>query len=254
MSNDWFRSWHGAPTDPKWLGIARKAGVVPGIVVAVAWALMDRASQSDDRGSIYGYDPDGLAYFFGCEPENIEAIVSAMMDKGIIDENEKFAAWEKRQPKREDGSSERAKAWRERKRNENNDTGTQENATERTRTQTNAREDTDTDTDTERKKEEDNPPLRVVRHPEPVHFEAGAIRLNRADYDRWVKAFPAINLEAELYSLSEWAGQQKSWFNAVSAALAKKDREARLARERIQAEAVANAGKAAKPNYLRGVI
>ena len=38
----WFRSWHGAPTDPKWLGIAKRAGVAPGFAVAIAWALMDR--------------------------------------------------------------------------------------------------------------------------------------------------------------------------------------------------------------------
>jgi len=81
---DWFRSWHGAPTDPKWLGIARRANVAPGIAVAVAWSLMDRASQADDRGSIAGYDADGIACFFGCEPDQVEAIVVAMTDKGMI--------------------------------------------------------------------------------------------------------------------------------------------------------------------------
>lgn len=88
---DWFRSWHGAPTDPKWLGIARKAGVAPGMVVAVAWALMDRASQAEDRGDIDGYDPDGLACFFGCDPEQIDAIVRGMADRGVI-VNGRFAA------------------------------------------------------------------------------------------------------------------------------------------------------------------
>ncbi|MDM9644487.1 hypothetical protein [Rhizobium sp. S163] len=129
--NDWFRSWHGAPTDPKWLGIARRAGVAPGIAVAVAWALMDRASQSSDRGSIAGYDAEGLAYFYGCEPEQVEAIVSAMADKGMITDG-RFSSWEKRQPKREDGAAERAREWRERK-----------------RTQANASAATDTDTDTD---------------------------------------------------------------------------------------------------------
>jgi hypothetical protein len=128
---DWFRSWHGAPTDPKWLGIARKAGVAPGIVVAVAWALMDRASQAEDRGSIEGYDADGLACFFGCEPEQVEAIVTAMAEKGMIADG-RFTAWEKRQPKREDNAAERARAWRERK-----------------RTQANAEKRPDKDTDTE---------------------------------------------------------------------------------------------------------
>jgi hypothetical protein len=129
--NDWFRSWHGAPTDPKWLGIARRAGVAPGIAVAVAWALMDRASQSSDRGSITGYDAEGLAYFYGCEPEQVEAIVSAMADKGMITDG-RFSSWEKRQPKREDGAAERAREWRERK-----------------RTQANASATTDTETDTD---------------------------------------------------------------------------------------------------------
>ncbi|MBA9034951.1 hypothetical protein [Rhizobium leguminosarum] len=129
--NDWFRSWHGAPTDPKWLGIARRAGVAPGIAVAVAWALMDRASQASDRGSIKGYDAEGLAYFYGCEPEQVEAIVAAMADKGMISDG-RFSSWEKRQPKREDGAAERAREWRERK-----------------RTQANASATTDTETDTD---------------------------------------------------------------------------------------------------------
>ena len=31
----WFRSWHGAPTDNKWLVIARRANVSAGVVSAV---------------------------------------------------------------------------------------------------------------------------------------------------------------------------------------------------------------------------
>jgi len=126
---DWFRSWHGAPTDPKWLGIAKRAGVAPGIAVAVAWALMDRASQAADRGSIEGYDAEGLAYFYGCEPENVEAIVAAMEDKGMI-ANGRFSSWEKRQPKREDGAAERAREWRERKRTQANASATPDTETD----------------------------------------------------------------------------------------------------------------------------
>jgi hypothetical protein len=116
---DWFRSWHGAPTDPKWLGIARRAGVAPGIAVAVGWALMDRASQAEDRGSIAGYDADGLACFYGCEPEQVDAIVMAMTDKGMVADG-RLSNWEKRQPKREDGAAERARQWRERNRTQPN--------------------------------------------------------------------------------------------------------------------------------------
>lgn len=110
---EWFRSWHGAPTDPKWLGVARKAGVASGIAVAVAWALMDRASQAEMRGSIEGYDADGLACFFGCEAEQVDAIVAAMDEKGILVDG-RFSNWEKRQPKREDNSTERVRKHRER--------------------------------------------------------------------------------------------------------------------------------------------
>lgn len=136
MSTQWFRSWHGAPTDPKWLGIGRKAGVAPGIVAAIVWALLDRASQASERGSIAGYDADGIACFMGCEPEQVVQIIALMHDKGILTDNV-FTGWDKHQPKREDGAAERAKEWRERKR-------TQTNADKRQKTL-----DTDTDTDTD---------------------------------------------------------------------------------------------------------
>ena len=141
MTNQWFRSWHGAPTDPKWLGIARKAGVAPGIVAALVWALLDRASQASERGSIAGYDADGLACFMGCEAEQVEHVISLMHEKEVLKDNA-FNGWEKYQPKREDNSAERAKEWRERKR-------TQPNASEPEKT---LDTDTDTDTDTEKDK------------------------------------------------------------------------------------------------------
>jgi hypothetical protein len=106
---DWFRSWHGAPTDSKWLGIGRRAGVAPGIAVAVAWALMDRASQAEDRGSIACFDAEGLAYFFGCEPEQVQAIVLAMSEKRIIVDG-RFYEWNKYQPKNESSASKRPSA------------------------------------------------------------------------------------------------------------------------------------------------
>jgi hypothetical protein len=141
MSNQWFRSWHGAPTDPKWLGIARKAGVAPGIVAAVVWALLDRASQASERGSIAGYDADGLACFMGCETEQIEQIIALMHEKGILS-GDAFTGWEKHQPKREDHSTDRVKEYRERKRTQANADETQCNAEKRAET-------LDTDTDTE---------------------------------------------------------------------------------------------------------
>ncbi|GJD73116.1 hypothetical protein [Methylobacterium goesingense] len=77
-------------------------------------------------------------------------------------------------------------------------------------------------------------------------FEAGVIRLNEVDFRKWETAFPSVSLRAELTGLAGWAADQPNWFFAVPGALAKRDREARLAVERIKAEAIANAN-APKP-------
>jgi hypothetical protein len=79
----------------------------------------------------------------------------------------------------------------------------------------------------------------------PYAFEQGVIRLNARDLEKWRRAYPNISLEAELIALAPWAKQQESWFNAVSAALAKRQREAVMGIERVKAEAAA--GKGAPP-------
>lgn len=152
---DWFRSWHGAPMDPKWLTIGRRAGVVPGIVSAVAWALFDHASQGDDRGDVSTFDVETYAAFSGFDEQAIAAVVKAMVDKGVIVEG-RLANWERRQPVREDNSTDRVRAFRERKRithtvSEQKETSapavehneTQRNAMHRPR----AESDTDTESD-----------------------------------------------------------------------------------------------------------
>lgn len=175
---DWFRSWHGAPTDPKWLGIARKAGVAPGMVVAVAWALMDRASQAEDRGDIDGYDPDGLACFFGCDPEQIDAIVRGMADRGVI-VNGRFAAWEKRQPKREDDSAERVREFRRRQKQASTERDTSNgNDVKRDVTQRNAPEtetETEADTEIEHRSNDISVAPRAIETPRPTDAEAEAL-------------------------------------------------------------------------------
>lgn len=114
MDYNWWRSWHGAPTDPKWLLIARKANVIPGIVSAIAWELFDYASQNPDRGSIAGFDAETYSAYSGFSETDITAVIDAMRAKGIILNNDYLAAWDKRQPKREDDSTERVRRFRER--------------------------------------------------------------------------------------------------------------------------------------------
>lgn len=110
---DWFRSHHGAPSDSKWLVIARKAKVSPALVVATFWTLLDHASQQEIRGDISSFDPESAAAFLGIEDEEMEAIMVAFEAKGLI-ENGRIANWDKRQPKREreDSSTERVQRHR----------------------------------------------------------------------------------------------------------------------------------------------
>lgn len=119
--NNWFRSWHGAPIDNKWLAIAKRAGVVPGVVSAVVWALFDYASQEADRGSVVGFDIEAYAAFSGFEEDQVRAVISALTDKGMIGPDGVWKNWQKRQPKREDSSTERVKAHRERTKGKHDD-------------------------------------------------------------------------------------------------------------------------------------
>lgn len=112
----WFRSWHGAPTDHKWAVIAARSGAKVGVVSAVAWALLGYASQHAERGTVDGFDTETYSVYSGFPEAEIEAIIKAMTDKGIIT-NGRLANWEKRQPKREDDSTERVRNYREMKRN-----------------------------------------------------------------------------------------------------------------------------------------
>lgn len=123
----WFRSWHGAPTDPKWRVIARLANVDLSVVIACAWTLLDHASQCPDRGYVGNADAEVLAESIGSSPECVTRVVEAMHVKNILRES-RFAAWDERQPKREDDSSDRVAKHRERKRNEVQRTVTQCNA------------------------------------------------------------------------------------------------------------------------------
>ncbi len=109
---DWFRSWHGAPTDSKWLVIARRANVSPGIVSAIMWALLDHASQQDDdRGNVASFDFETYSAFSGFEENVVRAVYAALEAKSLIVDG-RLAKWEKRQPRREDNSAERVKAHR----------------------------------------------------------------------------------------------------------------------------------------------
>ena len=150
---DWFRMWHGAPSDPKWRLIAKRARVRPGDVWAVVSYLFDRASKAEDRGSVAGFDCELIADVFGYEIDEVERIMAELSAKGVV-EADRLTAWDKYQPKREDGSAERAKAFRTRQKEETERTQTQPNATERNRPLEESRVDTEKNAATQQRARE----------------------------------------------------------------------------------------------------
>jgi hypothetical protein len=108
---DWFRSWHGAPTDPKWVLIGRKAKCTPAVASAVGWALFDCASQAETRGDVSRFDAEAYAAWAGLKEETVARAIAAMVERGMI-AGGRLSAWESRQ---RDNSTERTRAWRDRK-------------------------------------------------------------------------------------------------------------------------------------------
>lgn len=144
MNAHWFRSYHGAPSDNKWISVTKRAvthcnacnaEIVTAHVVAIWWSLMDYASQQDDRGSVEGFDAESVADFLGMTEQMVTAVLRALEDKGLITDS-RLTNWDKRQPKREDDSAERVRNYRARRKDAD---VTQGNAEKRSVTRGNAR-------------------------------------------------------------------------------------------------------------------
>ena len=130
MNMNWFRWYHGAVSDPKLALIAKKSGQPRPVVIAIWAALLEHASQAESRGDISGFDAETVAVALDLDEDAIPAVIAAMTTKEMIADGV-ISAWDRRQPQREDGAAERAKAWREKQKQS-------ANATERNRTQPNA--------------------------------------------------------------------------------------------------------------------
>lgn len=135
----WYRSYEEMGNDPKFRVVAKRAAaVIPGVrasdALAVWTQLLCRASEATDRGSIEGYDCESADLHFDLPEGAACAIVKAFEDKGMILDG-RIVKWDERQPKREDGSAERGKRWREEQKR------TQTNADERDRTLDKTRQD-----------------------------------------------------------------------------------------------------------------
>jgi len=143
MSMGWCRLWHEMPTDPKFRSVAKRAGRPTCEVLALFTAMLANASANEERrGTLRNWCNEDEAIAIDIEPEAAEAIYAAMQGK-LLD-GDRLTGWERRQPKREDSSTDRVRAYRERKKADSTRHVTPCNAHE---THGNA---PDKDTDTER--------------------------------------------------------------------------------------------------------
>ncbi len=114
--SQWCRLWEDMPNDPKFRVVAKRAGRPVSEVLAVFVHMMTNAANATERGHLDGWHDDAIAIAIDAEPDHVAAIRTAM--QGWVLDGDRLSGWEKRQPRREDGSAERAKAWREAKRAE----------------------------------------------------------------------------------------------------------------------------------------
>jgi hypothetical protein len=101
---DWFRWHHGSVTDPKFQLVAKKAGVRLGDVILVWAFVLEKASENEQRGTIGPIDFETLDFMLGADDGTAGRILDAMTGRGLIGDG-RIAAWDKRQPKREDDSA-----------------------------------------------------------------------------------------------------------------------------------------------------
>ena len=131
--SQWVRLWEDMPDDPKWRVVAKRSERPLHQVIAVFTRMLVNASKATARGSLEGWSDEDEAMALDMDEASVRAIREAMQGKVLAGET--LTGWEKRQPKREDNSTDRVKAFRERfsasKRNE-----TQRNAPEEKREDT----------------------------------------------------------------------------------------------------------------------
>lgn len=124
----WVRLWLDMPTDPKWRVIAKKSGQPLPCVIALYTMLLTVSGGAVRPGEISDMSIEDAAAALDMDEDAVSSILSAM--EGRVISSGCLSGWEKRQPKREDDSSQRVREYRERKKQEVKRDVTQSNAPE----------------------------------------------------------------------------------------------------------------------------
>lgn len=109
---EWVRLYHDMPSDPKWRVIAKRSGQRIGDVIAVyAFMLTNASGNTLKRGVTQGLVTEDVAAAIDLEDAGVTAILDAM--EGKVVKSGQLLGWEKRNPKREDSSTDRVRKHRE---------------------------------------------------------------------------------------------------------------------------------------------
>lgn len=189
----WVRLWSDMPTDPKWRVIARRSGRPLSEVIAVFVFMMTNAgANATERGTLSGWNDEDVAAGLDLDAAAIIAIREAMQGKTL--QGDRLTGWEVRQPKREDNSADRAKAWREK--NKKVESVTQES--ERNRTQENAGERPDADADAEQ-----NNSVLPDGCPKPQKRQRTRIEYSER-FEAWWKSYPTDPNMSKSEAYGQW--------------------------------------------------
>ena len=176
----WFRWYHGTSTDLKFGRIARHSGQTRERVLFVWAMILEDASDNELRGT-FDIEAGDIADVLKCDESDINAVMAAMCDAGIIDldgDQPIVTAWQKRQPSRDDSAA-RQRSKRER------DAGVTRPARDKRVTVTPL--DTETDTDSETDSSAPNGAGAPSVAPFSASFEI-PLMLYRPPGDDWSKA------------------------------------------------------------------
>lgn len=217
---DWLRLWHGTVSDNKFLWVERKSGARFGDVMTVWLALLEEASQADDRGDVSGFDAESFDFRLGDEEGLTLRILQAMAAKGLIGEDMRLSGWDRRQPIREDSgnpetgalsSTERSRLHRQRRKAQS-EAETQRDATQRNDAQRDA---THATARVDESRGEEIPPTHpTAREPRDGEFSMDLDWCPSEHFSTlaWQAGVPAdqITPEALAEFRSYWIGQGKA--------------------------------------------
>lgn len=194
------------------------------LIFVPEYAQITRRFSNEEKGIFFDAILD---YFsFGFEP-NFENYMKTAFDfiKNRIDDNNKKYEEKCSKNKQNGKNGGRPKTERLKKQNPK--------ITERLENKTQKNPDTDTDTDTTllRSGNIGVPPFPAVEPEKPKKeyvFDGKVIHLIQKHYDDWQRAFPNLNLYAELVSRDDWLATQpediqKKWFPSTAQYLGKRD-------------------------------